>query len=68
MNAKNVEVNAPVKFINKLKNGIDAANIPLVKTMKLLNIIFFKKGYYLTGESNLLKSFDYSDISIAGII
>jgi hypothetical protein len=68
MNAKKVDVNAPVKFINKPKYGIDAANMPLVKTIKLLKMIFLKKGYFLIGESNLEKSLDYSDISMAGII
>ena len=49
INASNVEANAPERFINNPKYGIEAANIPLVKTITLLRIIFLKYGYFLKG-------------------
>ncbi len=42
MNASNEDPNAPARFMNNPKYGIDAAIIPLVNTIRLLKIIFFK--------------------------
>ncbi len=50
MNASNEEPNAPARFMNNPKYGIDAAIIPLVNTIRLLKIIFFKYGYLFMGQ------------------
>ena len=47
--ASSVEANAPERLINNPKYGIEAANIPLVKTITLLRIIFLKNGNFLKG-------------------
>ena len=50
MNASNEDPNAPARFMNNPKYGIDAAIIPLVNTIRLLKIIFFKYGYLFIGQ------------------
>ena len=47
--ASNVDANAPDRFINNPKYGIEAANMPLAKTITLLRIMFLKYGYFLKG-------------------
>ena len=67
INAKAVQAKAPVRFINKPNLGTTVANRPVMRTMKVLFIMFFMYGLLLNGFGLVLKKPACSVMSIAGI-